>query len=197
MFLIGFVIDRIIADNEPKCDPESSHSILSNPILSPKTTLIALDLTHQVLATVPIQERVLKTSTSQASTASELRRMLYELLVFFANTYRSRFGMEGPPLHDPLAVAVILSNFNSDYEQSYPDKALKFDDRNGERFAVQVVTDGQHGRTPEVTGQLGRTIAKPTEGPGVSIPRAVDNEAFWELVLLCLERAEQCSPLKK
>lgn len=120
--------------------------------------------------------------------------MLYELLVFFANTYHSTFGMEGPPLHDPLAVAVILSNLNSHYDQ---DKALRFDDRNGERFAVQVVTDGQHGSTPAVTGQVGRTIAKPTEGQGVSIPRAVDNEAFWDMVLFCLERAEQCTPLKK
>ena len=139
----------------------------------------------------------MKTSTSQASTASELRRMLYELLVFFANTYHTRFGMEGPPLHDPLAVAVILSNLNSDYQQAYPDQALKFDDRNGERFVVQVVTHGQHGSDPAVTGQLGRTIAKATEGRGVSIPRAVDNEAFWELILSCLERAEQCTPLKK
>lgn len=123
--------------------------------------------------------------------------MLYELLVFFANTYHSTFGMEGPPLHDPLAVAVILSNLNPDYEQAHPKEVIKFDDRNGERFAVQVVTDGEHGSTLEVTGQLGRTIAKPTEGQGVSIPRAVDNQAFWELVLLCLERAEQCSPLRK
>lgn len=187
----------LTADIDPQCDPEAAQSVLSNPILRPKTILIALDLTHQVLATVPIQERVLKTSTSQAATASELRRMLYELLVFFAKTYHTTFGMEGPPLHDPLAVAVILSNLNSDYEQAYADKALKFDDRDGERFAVQVVTDGQHGNAFEVTGQLGRTIAKPTEGQGVSIPRAVDNEAFWEMVLLCLERAEQCTPLGK
>lgn len=123
--------------------------------------------------------------------------MLYELLVFFEKTYHSTFGIEGPPLHDPLAVAVVLSNLNSDYEQAHPDKVLRFDDRNGERFAVQVVTDGQHGSTTALTGQLGRTIAKPTEGQGVSIPRAVDNEAFWDLILSCLERAEQCTPLRK
>lgn len=180
-----------------KCDPEASQSILSNPVLAPKTTLIGLDLTHQVLATVSIQERVLKTTRSNASTASDLRRMLFELLVFFAGTYHSSFGMEDPPLHDPLAVAVILSNLNPEYATAHPDSVLKFDDKGGERFAVKVVTDGQHGSTVDVTGQLGRTIAKPVEGPGVSIPRGVDTESFWNLVLSCLERAEQCSPMGK
>jgi uridine nucleosidase len=180
-----------------KCDPEASQSLLSNPILAPKTTLIGLDLTHQVLATISVQERVLKASISEASTASDLRRMLFDLLVFFGSTYDTQFGMADPPLHDPLAVAVILSNLNPEYAQAHPDSVLRFDDKNGERFAVKVVTDGQHGSTTDVTGQLGRTIAKATEGAGVSIPRGVDTEVFWGLVLSCLERAEQCSPMRK
>lgn len=39
--------------------------------------------------------------------------MLHDLLTFFAHTYASVFGITaGPPLHDPLAVAVLLSNLN-------------------------------------------------------------------------------------
>lgn len=171
--------------------------MLSHPVLSAKTTLIALDLTHQVLADVSVQERILNTSIPQASTAGELRRMLYELLVFFSNTYHSTFGMPDPPLHDPLAMAVLLSNLNSSYVAINETPVLKFSDKDGERFAVRVVTDGQHGSDPATTGQLGRTIAKAVEGPGMIIPRAVDNEAFWNLILLCLERAELCSPLRK
>ena len=38
-----------------------------------------------------------------------LRQMLNELLCFFAGTYATVFNMtEGPPLHDPLAVAAVL-----------------------------------------------------------------------------------------
>ena len=40
---------------------------------------------------------------------SPLRQMLHSLLAFFSQTYNSVFGLaSGPPLHDPLAVAVIL-----------------------------------------------------------------------------------------
>ncbi|KAL8808601.1 MAG: hypothetical protein Q9200_004204 [Gallowayella weberi] len=40
------------------CDPEAAQSIFSNAILTPKTTLIPLDLTHQVLATEAVQSKL-------------------------------------------------------------------------------------------------------------------------------------------
>jgi uridine nucleosidase len=118
--------------------------------------------------------------------------MLHDLLIFFAATYTAVFGIDsGPPLHDPLAVAVVLSNLNPDYAGNHPESIIKFDDRDGERFAVTVVTDGQHGKNSLVTGQLGRTIAKPLEGKGTAIPRGVDTDTFWDVLISCLERAEQ------
>lgn len=180
-----------------QCDAESSQSILSNPVLAAKTTLIGLDLTHQVLATRPVQERVLGARIGELA-KNDLRQMLYELLLFFAGTYTAVFGIdEGPPLHDPIAVAVILSNLNPEYAQSNPASAIKFDDRDGERFLVNVVTDGQHGDTVAATGQLGRTIAKLVKGKGVTIPRGMDIDSFWDLLISCLERAEKGSPLAK
>lgn len=178
-----------------QCDPESSQSILSNSVLAPKTTLIGLDLSHQVLATRSVQERVLGAGSAAKN---DLRQMLYELLLFFAGTYSAVFGIdEGPPLHDPVAVAVILSNLNPEYAQSNPTSAIKFNDKDGERFAVTVVTDGQHVGTVAATGQLGRTIAKPVQGKGVAIPRGMDTDSFWDLLISCLERAEKGSPLAK
>lgn len=178
-----------------QCDPESSQSILSNSVLAPKTTLIGLDLSHQVLATRSIQERVLGIS-SDGSAKNDLRQMLHELLLFFAGTYSAVFGIdEGPPLHDPVAVAVVLSNLNPGYAQSNPSSAIRFDDKDGERFVVTVVTDGQHGNTAATTGQLGRTIVKPVKGKGAAIPRGMDTDSFWDLLISCLERAERGSPL--
>ncbi|KAL1995614.1 hypothetical protein VTN49DRAFT_1801 [Thermomyces lanuginosus] len=174
------------------CDPEAAQSILTNPILMPKTTLCPLDLTHQVLATGPVRQRVLMSSVS-GGTSTALRRMLHDLLMFFAGTYMTVFGIEsGPPLHDPLAVAVILSNLNPAYAEAHPSSVIKFDDRNGERFAVTVVTDGQHGKDVSITGQLGRTVAEPKVGQGTVIPRGLDTDAFWDMLLECIDRAERC-----
>ncbi|PGH08815.1 hypothetical protein AJ80_07774 [Polytolypa hystricis UAMH7299] len=184
------------------CDPEAAQSIFSIPILAPKTTLITLDLTHQVLATPKVQSLILQAEPAQdgdissdpKSTATILRQILHALLNFFATTYDTVFGLSaGPPLHDPLAVAVLLSNLNHPVggEQK---PLLRFDDNDGERFLVNVVIDGQHSRDPLIVGQLGRTVTTSVPGGksigGVAIPRGVDVDAFWNIVQDCLQRAD-------
>ncbi|KAI2788784.1 hypothetical protein POX_e06805 [Penicillium oxalicum] len=176
------------------CDPESSESIFSNPALAAKTTMAALDLTHQVLASENVQTRILHGGRDTSRPPTVIRQILHALLTFFAATYEQVFGLAtGPPLHDPLAVAVILSSLNPNYATRYPLRALNFDDRGGERFAVKIVTDGQHGKDISVTGQLGRSIATPVPGPGVAIPRGVDLDAFWNVILDCLQLADDCN----
>lgn len=184
--------------NVAKCDPEASQSIFSNPIIAPKTSIMALDLTHQVLASPTVQSRVLHGSANPSVPPTVLRQLYHDLLVFFASTYDTVFGLSsGPPLHDPLAVAVVLSNLNPVFANRHPDKAIKFNDNGGERFAVQIVTDGLHGKDVAITGQLGRSIAAPAETKGVAIPRAVDLDAFWNLVLECLQRADDHNAARK
>ena len=128
---------------------------------------------------------------------SILRQILYGLLLFFAETYDNVIGLStGPPLHDPVAVAVLLSNLNPamDLGES-SNNVLRFSDNGGERFLVNIVTDGQHGAEPLLTGQLGRTIVKPIAGGrmarGTVIPREVDVDAFWNIMIDCLQRADQ------
>ncbi|KAL8763616.1 MAG: hypothetical protein Q9184_000616 [Pyrenodesmia sp. 2 TL-2023] len=117
------------------CDPEAAKSIFSNPALAPKTTLIPLDITHLVLATKPVQDKLLYGSSNpKGNETSDVRRMFHDLLVFFAHTYADVGGIpEGPPLHDPLAVAVVLCDVGAE--------RLDFNNRNRERFTVDVVTD--------------------------------------------------------
>lgn len=106
--------------------------------------------------------------------------MFNDLLVFFAHTYADVFGMaDGPPLHDPLAVAVILFEGHED---------LKLDYRKGERWDVSVVTDGLHSDDDHQRGQVGRTVISPSKekGAGVRIPRGLDVELFWDIVDNCL-----------
>ncbi|KAJ5294618.1 hypothetical protein N7508_009439 [Penicillium antarcticum] len=176
------------------CDPESSESIFSNPVLASKTTIVALDLTHQVLASQAVQTRILHGSTRSSQEPTVLRRILHALLTFFAATYEKAFGLTtGPPLHDPLAVAVILSTLNPTFANKHPNQALAFDDKGGERFHLCIVTDGKHGKDSSVTGQLGRSIATPVQGPGVAIPRGVDLDAFWNMILQCIQLADDCN----
>lgn len=153
-----------------------------------------MDLTHQVLASQAVQTRILRGSKNPPQPPTVLRQILHALLTFFAATYEKAFGLAtGPPLHDPLAVAVVLSSLNPIFAKQHPTQALKFDDKGGERFALSIVTDGRHDKDVSVTGQLGRSIAAPVVGPGVAIPRGIDLEAFWDMILQCVQLADDCN----
>jgi uridine nucleosidase len=173
------------------CDPEAAQSLLSNPVLIPKTTLITLDLTHQVLADDTVQSRILNCPPLTSTSCSTLRRILHDLLIFFADKYKAVFGLDkGPPLHDPLAVAVIVSNLNPHFAAASPSHTLRFENSGNERFLVSVETNGLHGSDVSITGQLGRTLVKPVDGHGTVIPRGVDVVGFWNLIIACVERAD-------
>ncbi|KAF2200061.1 Inosine/uridine-preferring nucleoside hydrolase [Delitschia confertaspora ATCC 74209] len=170
------------------CDPEASASILNNKVLNPKTTLVTLDLSHQVLATAPVRQQLLYSSAktnSASGTTSALRALFWQILTFFAKTYAEVFSLTaGPPLHDPLAVAAIL-------EPAF------FPNPDGERFHVDVVTEGVHSMDQAKVGQLGRTVATklPKGEAGVSIPRNVEVDKFWALIEECLQKADKVTPL--
>ncbi|KAK6436451.1 Uridine nucleosidase 1 [Oleoguttula sp. CCFEE 5521] len=169
-------------------DPESAQALFSNPVLAAKTTLIPLDLTHQFLATKEVQSNLLygsgKVQNGQSPTL--VRKLFVEILTFFAKTYADVFGLvEGPPLHDPLAVVAAFA------------PAL-LDDQTGERFAIHVITDGEHGQEDHVRSgksQCGRTVAtKPfPDQSGIRIPRGLQESNIWNLIDEALAKAEQAS----
>ncbi|KAI5370204.1 Putative inosine/uridine-preferring nucleoside hydrolase domain, ribonucleoside hydrolase [Septoria linicola] len=168
-------------------DPESASSIFSNPVLAKKTTLIPLDLTHQFLATKQVQDGLLHGFDHIGHDQSQLkipmvRKLFHEILTFFAKTYADVFGLnEGPPTHDPLAVAALL----------FPEA---FHDNDGERYTVQVITEGEHGSSDQIRAggsQCGRTVATlllPLS-EGVRIPRSLERARLWHILDECLARA--------
>ncbi|KAM5441228.1 Uridine nucleosidase 1 [Microsporum ferrugineum] len=181
------------------CDPESAQSIFSSPVLAPKTTLVTVDLTHQVLATKAVQSRILgfDGATGEKQSPSVLRQILHALLTYFAGTYDSVFGISaGPPLHDPLAVAILLSNLNDQAKKADGLKEqLPFDDASGTRYNVSIVTDGLHHCVDgaDLQGEVGRTNVSPClDGVGgVTIPCSLDVDKFWETIYDCLDRADR------
>lgn len=177
----GFGNETPWAEFNIYCDPEAAQAVFSNPVVAAKTTLITLDLTHQCLATKEIRERFLGSDKP-----SQLRLFLHEILTFFAQSYVEWFDVhEGPPLHDPLAVAALFGYSSGIY------------DDNGERYEVKVVTDGAHSSLDVVRGQVGRTVVKKIEGSrndrtaGVRIPRKLHTHAFWEVLEQCARTADK------
>jgi uridine nucleosidase len=157
------------------CDPESAQSIFRNTILQPKTVLIPLDVTHQAFATKEEQDMVLYGTSGGQTKPSNIRRMFHDLLMFYTKTYAGVFGLnEGPPLHDPIAVAVLAHDC--------PDtrSRIKFDDNGGERWHVEVELAGD---------KVGKTRISPAK-EGITIPRKVDLKNFWRVLSECLDEID-------
>jgi uridine nucleosidase len=189
------------------CDPESARAIFTVPELAGKTWLVPLDVTHLALATPDVQRQFLHGSSEpergDASEPSSLRRMFHDLLLFFAKTYDDVFGISaGPPLHDPLAVAILLDPEETHFDYRHDQHA------GGERWVLDIVTSGEHaaahdrgaatvGDETEVS-MLGRTVLRSLElgssqmdGKGTRVPRSVDLDWFWKEMLTAMDRADK------
>lgn len=119
--------------------------------------------------------------TDKEKNPSKLRVILSEILEFFAKSYDEYFDIKaGPPLHDPLAAAVLFG-----YPSIYRD--------DGDRYEVSCITDGVHSKLDNIRGQVGRTIVKKAES-GVRIPRELNVEEFWRVLEDCCARADSFNP---
>ncbi|CRJ84830.1 hypothetical protein BN1708_009153 [Verticillium longisporum] len=181
-------------------DPEAAAFLCDDPVISQKLTFIPLDLTHQVLATEQVRDLLLYGEGGPKTGAGKttLRQMLVELLMFFAKTYADVFGItDGPPLHDPLAVAVAL--IGTPHEIAFRDfdaaAARSGSVKYRERFEVNVETEGSYADAVEGKTQTGRTICKKLEAgsAGVAIPRGIDVPKFWKVLEECIQRADEAN----
>lgn len=180
-------------------DPEAAQLVFSNFELAAKTTLIPLDVTHQVLATKEAQNLLLhgrnfeeSETMNKSEKPSTLRTMFVELLNFFGHSYATVFGItEGPPLHDPLAVAAILDGIVG-HEIPFYDYKPGHEGRK-ERYEVSIVTEGSHEQALKGEMETGRTIVKLLEKGegGIKIPRGLNVQRFWTVLEECLQRADE------
>lgn len=79
-------------------DPEAADVVLRSGL---PLTMCGLDVTHQALVTKEIFAQLEDMNTSLSNT-------IIGLLKFFAKTYDEVFEMPDPPLHDPVAVALLI-----------------------------------------------------------------------------------------
>jgi purine nucleosidase/pyrimidine-specific ribonucleoside hydrolase len=79
-------------------DPEAADVVLRSGL---PLTMCGLDVTHQALVTKEIFSKLESMGTS-------VSKRIIGLLKFFAKTYDEVFEMPNPPLHDPVAVALLI-----------------------------------------------------------------------------------------
>jgi len=79
-------------------DPEAADVVFRSGV---PITMCGLDVTHQALATPDVLRRIEAIDTP-------LARVCHQLLTYFSDAYRTYFGFESPPVHDPVAVAAVI-----------------------------------------------------------------------------------------
>ncbi|QUH00439.1 nucleoside hydrolase [Saccharopolyspora erythraea] len=134
-------------------DPEAARIVFGSGL---PLTMCGLDVTHQALVTPAIVDRLRALGTAVGDMSVELMR-------FFAATYRELFGFEGPPLHDPVAVARVV------------DPTLV----RAQRVNVEIETRGDWTAGATVVDLAGRTGRE----ANADVALELDVERFWDLVV--------------
>jgi len=79
-------------------DPEAAAIVFDEPW--PSCTMVGLDVTHQALCTPDVQRRLEATGAQG--------RFIGQLMDFYRRSNRSAQGWPDPPVHDPVAIAVVV-----------------------------------------------------------------------------------------
>ncbi len=133
-------------------DPHAAHVVLSAGL---PVTLVTLDVTHQAIAT-PERLDAIKAINSPISAA------VIGLLNHYGTHDMQRYGIPGPPLHDPCVIAYLLQ----------PD----------------LFTTRQAAVTVETTSELtiGRTVVDrwnvTHQPPNATIVETIDADGFFRLL---------------
>lgn len=83
-------------------DPEAAKIVFEcgAPIV-----MLPIELTHTALVTPDVLERI----TAELVEDTPFVQLVKQLLLYFAESYRTVFKFDNPPLHDPCAVAYVIA----------------------------------------------------------------------------------------
>lgn len=144
-------------------DPEAASIVFNS---GADVTMVPLQVTHTALVTPSILCRINTPTTP-------FRTLISGLLLFFAESYAREFAfLDGPPLHDPCAVALVLA------PQLFTVKRMRVD--------VECTSPLSAGQT---------VVGSPGLAPNLNVAVAMDVDAFWEIMLAAVARADALSPL--
>lgn len=169
---VASVIDRVVfmggstgqgnvtpyAEFNVHADPEAADVVLHSGI---PVVMCGLNVTHQALADEVVVKRI-------AAIGSPLARVCVELLTFFGGTYREIWGFSAPPLHDPVAVALVA------------DAAVV----QTVRTRLDIELSGTHTRGATVVDLYART-GRP---PNAEVAVGLDTGRFWDMIVESVAR---------
>ena len=133
-------------------DPEALALVVASGV---RFTMVGLNVTHTALVTAAVRERLAAVGTATAAFGDEL-------LEFFCRTNDEVFGMPDGPLHDPVAVAVLVD----------PEVVTSVHTR----LDVELAGTETAGATSvDFDGMLRRE-------PNAWVATALDVDRFWDLL---------------
>lgn len=140
-------------------DPEAADIVMKSGI---PLTMCGLDVTHQALVTKLIFAKL-------EAMGTELSKTVIGLLKFFASTYNDVFEMPDPPLHDPVAVALLIDR-----------SVVKTRSSN-----VEIELNGTFTRGATVVDIYNRSGGS----TNVDVALELDFDKFWAMMLEAVEKA--------
>lgn len=139
-------------------DPEAADIVLRSGL---PLIMSGLNITHQALATPEVLARISALETKLAHT-------VVDLMKFFATTYQDVFGMPDPPVHDPVALAIII-----DMSVAKLVSAPVAIELNGELTRGATVVD--------LYGTTGQQA-------NVDVAMELDVARFWDMMISAIEQ---------
>lgn len=155
-----------VAEFNFQTDPEAAKAVFDSGI---PIALIPLEVTHTALATPAVLQQICPLN-------QPLGRLVRDILLYFADTYRSVFGFQDPPIHDPCAVAYVID------PSMFQAVAMRVDIETD-----SLLCGGQS--ICDVWGQSGRA-------PNAVVAKSMDVPAFWKLVEGAVATASEVSQLQ-
>ncbi|OBA21466.1 nucleoside hydrolase [Metschnikowia bicuspidata var. bicuspidata NRRL YB-4993] len=167
-----------------RTDPHAAQRVFAAPGLANKILLAPLNLTHTALATPAVR---LAIYNPLGKNSSALRKMFSQILTFYNNAYVKKYGLhQGPPIHDPLALFLLLPKLASEAPELL-EYAESCDFHYLQRH-LDVATKGDElGRTTYVDSNLDPLRV---ERGGVFVGQSVNIPFFWRHVLAALDLAD-------
>jgi purine nucleosidase len=142
-------------------DPPAAAAVLASGV---PFTMVGLNLTHQARATAEVIARMRALETRLGDTVAGW-------FEYFGSTYRSLFGADAPPVHDPCAVALIAE----------PGVVRCVD------AFMAVETEGRWTRGATAVDLRGRYGREPNARVGIEL----DVARFWDTVVAAVERLDR------
>src|SRR4051794_6133431 len=134
-------------------DPEAAERVFASGV---PLMMVGLNLTHQAIATPAVVERILALDTDVA-------RVVAGWMTYFGSTYDELFGLPGPPVHDPCAVAFAIDPVIVGCVDTF----------------VAIETEGRWTRGATVVDLHGRLGC----APNAHVAMELDAARFWDLVV--------------